>query len=192
MGNNDLNCSDRTTHLGLTRSTKDKTISLARKTLYSLIKTGLHGSNGLNPKSSYRIYQEYVLPRLLYGLETLHVNSKEMTLLSSVHLDILRKLQSLPKRITCASVYLLLGSLPLNAKIHKRQRSLLFGVLNSNNETIRSLAMRQYMSGRSTSFFTKTAEILEMYNLPVFLELFEKSIQKQNGKDKISNKRTFD
>ncbi|CAC5406069.1 unnamed protein product [Mytilus coruscus] len=159
MGNNDLNCSDRTSHLGLTRSTKDETrinvddrISLARRTLYSLIKTGVHGSNGLNPKSSYRIYQAYVLPRLLYGLETLHVNSKEMSLLSSFHLDILRKLQSLPKRTACASVYLLLGALQLNAVIHKRQLSLLFGVLNSNNETIRSLVMRQYMSGRSTGF----------------------------------------
>ena len=115
MGNNDLNCTDRTTHLGLTRSTKDETrinvddrISLARRTLYSLIKTGVHGSNGLNPKTSYRIYQAYVLPRLLYGLETLHVNSKEMSLLSSFHLDTLRKLQSLPKRTACASVYLLL------------------------------------------------------------------------------------
>ncbi|CAC5367786.1 unnamed protein product [Mytilus coruscus] len=63
MGNNDLNCSDRTTHLGLTRSTKDETrinaedrISLARRTLFSLLKTGVHGSNGLHPKSSYRIY----------------------------------------------------------------------------------------------------------------------------------------
>ncbi|CAC5377800.1 unnamed protein product [Mytilus coruscus] len=101
-----------------------------------------------------------------------------MTLLSSFHLDILRKLQSLPKRTACASVYLLLGALPLNAEIHKRQLSLLFGVLNSNNETIRSLAMRQYMSDRSTSFFTKTAEILEMYNLPFFLELFEKKYTK--------------
>ena len=177
MGNNDLNCTDRTTHLGLTRSTKDETrinvddrINLARRTLYSLLKTGVHGSNGLNPKTSYRIYQAYVLPRLLYGLETLHVNSKEMSLLSSFHLDTLRKLQSLPKRTACASVYLLLGALPLIAEIHKRQLSLLFGVLNSDNETIRSLAMRQYMSGRSTSFFTKTAEILEMYNLPFFLE----------------------
>ena len=39
-------------------------ISLARRTLYSLIKTGMHGSNGLNPKVSYKMYQCYVMPRL--------------------------------------------------------------------------------------------------------------------------------
>jgi hypothetical protein len=49
----------------------EERIALARRTLYSLIKTGVHGTNGLNPRTSCKIYQVYVIPRLLYGLETL-------------------------------------------------------------------------------------------------------------------------
>ena len=34
----------------------DYCLSLARRTLYSLINTGVHGSNGLNPRISYKMY----------------------------------------------------------------------------------------------------------------------------------------
>ena len=52
--------------------------SLARRTLYSLIKTGVHGCNGLNAKISYKIYQVYVIPRLLYGLELLLLDKGQL------------------------------------------------------------------------------------------------------------------
>ncbi|CAC5392177.1 unnamed protein product [Mytilus coruscus] len=58
------------THLGIIRATKvqNKTniqdrISLARRTANSLMNVGVHGTNGLNPKTSYMIYRVYVLPR---------------------------------------------------------------------------------------------------------------------------------
>jgi hypothetical protein len=76
-----------TSHLGLTRSSSDENkinleerIALARRTLYSLIKTGVHGTNGLNPRTSCKIYQVYVIPRLLYGLETLNLKNKDIQL----------------------------------------------------------------------------------------------------------------
>ena len=54
---NNINISDR--------------VSQARRTLYALIKAGVHGSNGPNSEVAYQIYQAYVLPRRLYNLETL-------------------------------------------------------------------------------------------------------------------------
>ena len=69
-------------------------ISLARRTLYSLIKTGMHGSNGLNPKVSYKLYQCYALPKFLFGLETIFLLKKHLKLLNDFHLDTLRKLQA--------------------------------------------------------------------------------------------------
>ena len=79
-----MNQKSETEHLGLIRSEKNenklninKRISLARRTLYSLIKSGLHGCNGLNSNISHKIYQVYVLPRLLYGLEVLPFNKKQ-------------------------------------------------------------------------------------------------------------------
>ena len=75
MCSNSVNVKSETVHLGLIRSEKlenniniSDRISLARRTLFALIKAGVHRSNGLNPKVSYRIYQAYVIPRLLFNL----------------------------------------------------------------------------------------------------------------------------
>jgi len=189
LGNSKLPCSDRTTHLGLTRTSKDENriniderISLARRTLYSLIKSGVHGSNGLNPKTSCRIYQVYIIPRLLYGLETLNISNKDMMLLCSFHLDTLRKIQSLPTRTASSAVYLLLGALPIRAELHKRQISLLFSIANSKNESMKTIALRQHISGRPSSFFVKIADTLELYNLPNIDQLFQQHYKKEDWK----------
>ena len=56
IGDKSLHLSERATHLGLARTDKNDCavnvadrISLARRTGYSLMKSGFHGSNGLNP-----------------------------------------------------------------------------------------------------------------------------------------------
>jgi hypothetical protein len=66
LGDNTLHFKSETPHLGLTRSNSvenriniEERIALGRRTLYSLIKTGVHGTNGLNPKTSCKIYQVY-------------------------------------------------------------------------------------------------------------------------------------
>ena len=78
LGDKTVYPSEETTHLGINRAelkenqlNVEARISLTRRTLYSLSNTGVHGSNGLNPKVSFKIYQCYVLPCLLYGLEIL-------------------------------------------------------------------------------------------------------------------------
>ena len=67
-----VNVNSQTVYLGLIRAEISENninisdqISLARRMLYTLIKTGVHGSNELNPVGSYKIYRAYVLPRLL-------------------------------------------------------------------------------------------------------------------------------
>ena len=66
------------THLGLQRSsgyndtvadTVNQNITKARRTMYSLLSTGLHGKNGLDVETSLHLLKIYVLPVLLYGLE---------------------------------------------------------------------------------------------------------------------------
>ena len=93
LGNNTMEFKFETTHLGLRRTTSEENkinvndrISPARRTLCSLIKTGVHGTNGLNPRTSCKIYQVYVVPRLLYGLETLDLQNKDLTALCRFHL----------------------------------------------------------------------------------------------------------
>ena len=69
LGENPIRLSERAIHLGITRAGKGESvfnvndrISLARRTSYSLMNTGLHGTNGLSPEASYVIYRAYVLP----------------------------------------------------------------------------------------------------------------------------------
>ena len=57
LGSTSVNVSSQSVHLGLIRAEKSENninitdrISLARRTLYALIKSGVHGSNGQNPK----------------------------------------------------------------------------------------------------------------------------------------------
>ena len=80
-----MNEKENSNHLRLVRGgiskgqeNVNRRISLARRTLYSLIKTGMHGSNGLNPKVSYKMYQCYVMPRSLFGLESIFLLKKHL------------------------------------------------------------------------------------------------------------------
>ena len=69
-------------HVGLLRhsdlkiaNTKliDDRLSTARRTAYALMGAGLHGGNGLYLTVATTIYTLYVLPRLVYGLESVLV-----------------------------------------------------------------------------------------------------------------------
>ena len=65
----------QTMHTGIMRSadteqsaTKEN-IQQARRTLYSLMPSGLHGEHGLDPETAINLMQTYVLPVLIYGME---------------------------------------------------------------------------------------------------------------------------
>lgn len=188
--------SSSTTHLGLLRSEVnenminiDERLSLARRTLYALINIGVHGSNGLNPRVSYRIYQCYVVPRLLYGLEVLSLTATQINIpvLSKFHLDSLKKFQSLPVRVATSAVYLLLGALPLEAELHKRQLCLLFNILTSSNETLKELTKRQIAVNleNKLSYYSRVQDILELYKLPPLKELKNCLTTKENWKFQV-------
>ena len=67
---------ESTTHMGMPRgtvkfATEEVTVNIqkARRSMYSLMPAGLHGENGLDPQTVVHIFQVYVIPVLLYGLE---------------------------------------------------------------------------------------------------------------------------
>ena len=128
-------------------------MSLARKTSYSLMNSGLHGANGLNAETAYVIFRAYLLPRLLYGLEVLSLTKGQLDQLSNYHIQTLRNMQSLPQRTASAAVYMLLGALPLEAELHKSQLSLFHSVVVSENECLKSLVQRQL------AFSTRTEQL---------------------------------
>ena len=194
MGDKTVQFSSSTTHLGFLRSevneniiSIEERISLARRTLYALINTGVHGTNGLNPRISYKIYQCYVIPRLLYGLEVLPLTQSQINILSKFHLDNLKRLQSLPTRVATCAVYLLLWVLPLEAELHKRQLGLLYNILISDNGTMQQLAERQIAINldNKLSYFSRVQDILDQYRLPPLRELMRNLTTKDKWKLQI-------
>ena len=127
---------------------------------------GLHGCNGLNAKISYKIYQVYVVSRLLYGLEVLLLNKGQLEELEKFHIENLKNIPSLPTRIADSIVYILLGAFPLKAKIERRQLGLFYSVIKSVNSTLQQLWKRQFMLKQNGSFFGYIARVIEKYHLP--------------------------
>jgi hypothetical protein len=99
--------------------------------MYALMNTGLHGSNGINPSAAIKMYEAYVIPKLLYGVEILPlIATQTALLLSKFHIANLRRLQSLPTRTAIGIVYLLVGAMPIEAEIHRWQLSFLHNILS--------------------------------------------------------------
>ena len=76
-----------TMHTGMMRSgateqaASKENIKKARRTLYSLMSSGVHGENGLDPETASHLMQTYVLPVQVYGKEIVLPNQKYMDML---------------------------------------------------------------------------------------------------------------
>ena len=123
LNGNSVSLSKTTTHLGLFRSEVNENtiniedrLSLARRTLYILIdKYRSSRVEWVKPWIAYKIYQCFVLPRLLFGLEVLPLTKTQISILSKFHISNLRRFQTLPIRTATCAVSLLIGALPLEA-----------------------------------------------------------------------------
>ena len=73
-------------------------IKLARRTSYALMGAGLHGYNGVNPKVGIKLWNMYVCPRLLFGLESVVLKKKDYTSLNLYHKSVLKNIQNVPER----------------------------------------------------------------------------------------------
>jgi hypothetical protein len=109
-------------HIGIQRDSNKSTlvserIKLARRTLYALMGAGLHGYNGVNPEVGIKLWNIYVCPRLLFGLESV-VLKKDYTSLNLYHKSILKIIQNVPGRTADEGVYILSGQLPIESVLH--------------------------------------------------------------------------
>ncbi|MES9879604.1 MAG: reverse transcriptase family protein [Sedimenticola sp.] len=193
MGNTEITVQKQATHLGLTRTAQNESslnieerIKLARRTLYALMRTGVHGTNGINPKTSYKIYQTYVIPRLLYSTETLTLTITQIQQFERFHTKTLKNLQSLPLRTSTSAVLLLIGALPAEAEIHRRQLSLIHAIVHANNLKLKNLMERQLILKYKNSFFTNVVITLKKYGLPAISEIVHFAKHKWKSTTKIA------
>ena len=117
---------DSCKHLGIERITQDRSnstiikqcISTARRASYALMGAGFHGNNGSSPMVIRQLYLLYVVPRCIYGLETLIFKKSHLEALERYHRKTLKQLLSLPDRTANEAVYLLAGIPPITALLH--------------------------------------------------------------------------
>jgi hypothetical protein len=165
---------------------RDK-LKQTRGTVYSMIDIGLHGRNGLNAYTCVRIYEAYALPKLLYGLEVMDINTGQMSALENFHLKTLKQIVSLPERTATEAVYLMLGVHTVQALIHIRRLSLIGAIARSGNYTLHELAIRQcaLKSSTSQSWFANTETLLIQYGLPSTIELLHSPPSKHHWKNRV-------
>ena len=99
------------THLGLDWSANKVTpgiegrIDSARKTAYALMGLGLHGNNGLDAATLLKLLKVHVLPRMLYGLDSIILPEKHLNELELFFRRILCQIQGLPDTVANVAVY---------------------------------------------------------------------------------------
>jgi hypothetical protein len=70
--------------------------------------------NGKNPSVALRIYEAYVLPKLLYGMEVLSLNQKQLGILSKF-----QTISATNKNSNSSNLFINIEAMPIEAEIHK-------------------------------------------------------------------------
>ena len=195
INNRPMTIANQFTHLGVeynmdlnnpTAPTVEARLSSARATTYSLMGSGFHGVNGLKPTVSLYMFEIFVISRTLYSLEAINIAATEMEKLEIHQRNTIRRLQSLPKRTSNAAIYILSGTLPMEARIHKKRLSILPALMK--NEIFRQIIPRQLATKSidSPSWIIKTQQILRLYDLPSMIDLLQQTPSKDQWKKLVS------
>ena len=166
-------------HLGIFRDTKMKVnveerISLARKTAYALMGTGLHSGNGLTKPLCAYLRQTYVIPRLVYGLEVQKITKTDLECLEKFQRKCLRQIQGLPDKTPNCVTFSLLGVPPVETIIHKNILNLFVNSARSQNSVEYDIFGRTacYENPDENTWCNEIKRTLKIYDLPNAYELF--------------------
>ena len=84
----------------------EENIKKARRTVYSLMGSGLHGRTGVDPETAIIIFRTYVLPVLTYGLEVLLPTDKALDILNQNHKKLLKQIILLVVNVADPAIYI--------------------------------------------------------------------------------------
>lgn len=171
-------------HLGIRRNItnnnaiiEDRT-SCMRRTLYSLHGSGLYGMSGLPVKTCLKLYNAYVLPRGLYGLEAVKISELGKAKLLSTSRQALRRILGLPERTAIPALHILSGQLPITYQLDIKILNFIFSLLAqepSNNLIIRQYVMKK---NSSNSLVNNMKNLLYKYGLPSLIDIFTNTTTK--------------
>ena len=190
MNGKEMKNAETAMHLGIHRtSTLSKTSELnveenlkkARRVVYSLMSSGMHGHNGLDPETNLHLVKTYVTPVLLYGLELVLPNKTLINKLEVYQKKMLKQLLSLPTSTPDVAVYIVSGFLPVEAQIDKKILSLFNNVtLQEDTAVEKQLARRQMTMkhDKSNSWFIHVKKTLLKYELCEIQNYIDQPIKK--------------
>ena len=160
-------------HLGIERNPNntpdvDSRIQTARKTVYALLGSGLHGKNGISPIISFHMWSTFVIPRLLHGIELLNIRKSDIDTLERYQRKFLKQIQTLPERTASVAVLTLLGAKTIEAQIDTRIITTFLNIAKDPSTVEFQIAIRQLTvkADNSNSWFIKVKNILHKYDLP--------------------------
>ncbi len=127
------------------------------------------------------------LPRLLYGLDVVHLTNTNVKVLATYHHRTLKRFQSLPLRCANVSLYILLGCLPVVAHIYCKRLIALGSIVRGESELMHDICVYQcsLRSAESKSWFVQTASLLHYYGLPSLPELIAHPPRKPRWKSMV-------
>ena len=174
LNGKDVKVVDECVHLGIHRDSKsrsvntktvDERIQSAQRCAYSLMGASSHGQNGVNPMVSLTMWNIFILPCLMYGLDILTLIKTEISKINQSQ-KFLKQFMHLPDRTVDAAIYILSGQIPIEGVIHKRTLGTLWDILRSGSVE-RRLAERQVLvkDEKSKSWFVFVNEVLRQYGL---------------------------
>ncbi|MCW4345831.1 MAG: reverse transcriptase family protein [Candidatus Thiodiazotropha endolucinida] len=184
----------QSTHLGIFRDTKMKVnieerISLARKTAYALMGAGLHSGNGMvKPLCAY-LWNTYIIPRLIYGLEVQKILKSDLESLERFQRKCLRQIQGLPDKTPNCITLSLLGVPPVETIIHKNILNLFVNVARTENSVEHEILERQLVMKKpdENTWCSTVRETLKLYELPNAYELFQSPPTKETWKSMLNS-----
>ena len=180
IGNNTVTCASDFTHLGLNWMQGSNVpnikqlIQSARRTMFMLMRVGVHGTDGLGPCSTFKIVKTYVIPKLLHGLEAVVLKQKDIESLEAFFRKILRQIQSLPESTAKEGIYLLLGATTLESLYHIKVLTMFGNICRLPRGHLlyrlcrRQLAMR---ADSKASWLTLVTSLGEKYNINIHKQL---------------------
>ena len=190
LGNEQLPVKDSFEHLGLEwRAGKsypniDKCISSARRMSYKLMGVGFHGGkNGLDPFCCIKIIHIYIVPKLLHGLNAAVLPKQEIEKMERFYRKTMKMVTGLSDSTANEAVYMITGTIPLEAHLHLRILSLFGRIARLGNEhPLYQLAKRQLlMTDSKSSWFTQLSKLAEMYEIDLDLFMY-KPMKKEEWK----------
>ncbi|MEW8546427.1 MAG: hypothetical protein AB2693_23155, partial [Candidatus Thiodiazotropha sp.] len=145
----------------------------------------MHGENGLDPESSLHLYQIYVIPILLYGLEVVLPRPKIIDIADKFNKKYLKCLLSFPITTADAAAYILFGTIPIQGMIEQRILCFFGSICHLPCTSVEKQLAERQLTAKPMSSNSWFIAVKIKYNLPDPFEILENPPSKYTWKRRV-------